>query len=414
MPFRIALSGLNAASADLKTTGNNIANASTVGFKSSRTEFVDVFSVGFGGISKTAIGGGVELSSVTQQFSQGNIEFTNNNLDLGINGQGFFVLSDQGSTVYSRAGSFRLDREGFVVDSAENRLQVYPAATTATGTTFDTGNLSDLQLLTAAGPPAASTTVSILANLNATDTPPVTPFNPAAPTPDMYSASTSITLFDSQGSEHTGTTYFVKTAATNTWEAYLSIDGSPVTTGAPAAFETLVFDGSGNLVTPAAGTVAYSPFAVSGGADPLSLTYDFGGATQYGSPFAINSLNQDGFASGRLSGIDIDASGVVSARFTNGQSTIMGKVALADFNNPQGLSPQGNTAWADTFAAGDRRLGEAGGASFGLIQSGALESSNVDIAGELVNLITAQRNFQANAQVISTADTVTQTIINIR
>ena len=422
MPFRIALSGLNAASADLKATGNNIANANTTGFKASRTEFVDVFAVGYGGISATAIGGGTRLAAVTQQFSQGNVDFTDNNLDLAVNGQGFFVLSDSGSRVLSRAGAFSADRDGNIVNSSGHKLQVFPAVTSAGGTSFDTGRLADLQLSTSEGSPNATAQITSELNLDASEPVPSIPFNPAQS--ESYNSSTSVTVYDSLGTTHTATQYFRKESPNN-WNAYVYVDGNAVVPGAPIALEFTQQGGLDIAATDAlngGATISpgiYNPGATtfitaSGGATELSLNLDFSDLTQYGSSFAVNALSQDGFTTGRLSGVNIDAEGIISAAFTNGQSQILGKVALANVANPNGLSPQGDTVWQETFAAGDLILGEAGTASFGLMQSGALEGSNVDISAQLVNLITAQRNFQANAQVISTADTVTQTIINIR
>lgn len=418
MPFRIALSGLNAASADLKATGNNIANASTTGFKSSRTEFVDVFAVGYGGISQTAIGGGVRLAAVTQQFSQGNVDFTDNNLDIAINGQGFFVLSDAGARVLSRAGAFSPDRDGYVINSSGHRLQIFPATVGASGTSFDTGSLADLQLSTSEGTPRATDEIASRLNLDASETPPVIAFNPllATPDPESYNRSTSLTIYDSLGAKHNATQYFVKNGP-NDWSVYLNIDGETVA-GSPAS---LIFTNQGVVDQTASsganGVITLGPtstIAGTTGAAEITLDLDFSAVTQYGSPFAVSALQQSGYATGRLSGIDIDSAGIVSARYTNGQSLTLGKVALANVANPQGLSPLGDTVWGETYGAGDLILGEAGTSSFGLMQSGALEGSNVDIAAELVNLITAQRNFQASAQVISTADTVTQTIINIR
>ena len=432
MPFRIALSGLNAASADLKATGNNIANANTTGFKASRTEFVDVFAVGYGGISSTAIGGGTRLAAVTQQFSQGNVDFTDNNLDMAVNGQGFFVLSDSGSRVLSRSGAFSSDRDGYIINSSGHRLQVFPAVNSAGGTSFDTGRLADLQLSTSEGAPRATDQITSELNLDASEPVPAVPFDPTSP--ESYNSSTSVTVYDSLGTTHTATQYFRKEAPNN-WSAYVYVDGQPVDPDgvAPAVATpvSLVFTQQGALdtvLTDAANvgppdlTVTpgvYSPGSTTfifptGGALELDMNIDVRNLTQYGSPFSVNELSQSGFSTGRLSGISIDAEGVISAAYTNGQSQILGKVALANVSNPQGLSPQGDTVWQETFAAGDMVLGEAGTSSFGLMQSGALEGSNVDISAELVNLITAQRNFQANAQVISTADTVTQTIINIR
>lgn len=421
MPFQIALSGLNAASSDLKVTGNNIANASTTGFKSSRAQFADVYATSLGGVSGTAIGGGVSLSSVAQQFAQGNIEFTNNSLDLAINGEGFYVLSDGGSQIYSRAGAFSVDQNGYVVNSSSQRLQVYsPIGNSSTA--FNTGSLSDLAISLTEGAPNPTANVDMAINLNASDTSAGTTaaFNPAVPS--TYDYSTSYTTYDSLGAQHTATMYFLKdNAATNTWHTWLYADNGTgstnVTRGGGSAFSTLTFAADGSLATvngAAATTQAYDTLAMTNGAAPLALTLDFTDLTQYGGDYAVNSLSQDGFATGRLTGLEIGDTGVVSARYTNGQSTALGKIALANFANVQGLQQLGDTSWAETFGSGGAILGEAGTASFGLLQSGALESSNVDIAEQLINLITAQRNFQANSQVISTADTVTQTIINIR
>ncbi|GBE09587.1 flagellar hook protein FlgE [bacterium BMS3Bbin12] len=406
MSFRIALSGLGAATADLNTVSNNIANASTVGFKSSRAEFGDVYAVSAQGIASNAIGSGVRLQKVAQQFKQGNVEFTNKNLDLAINGQGFFALSDNGDLAYTRAGAFSVDKSGYVVDPKGRRLQVFPPGTQPG--TFNTGTLSDLQLASTLGAPKATGNVALGLNLPAAATPPATaPFDPADST--TYNRSTAITMYDSLGTAHTATTYYLKTTTPNQWTTYLYIDGNQVTTGGnPSA--TLQFDSSGRLVSPATGKITYDTDSTTG----ITPTLDYSSSTQYGSGFAVNSLTQDGFAAGRLSGINIDGTGVVQARFTNGQSQDLGKVALANFANPGGLQQLGNTSWAETFSSGAQLLGEAGTASFGSIQSGALEGSNVNLTKQLVNMIIAQRDFQANAKVITASNAITQTIINIR
>jgi len=433
MPFRIALSGLDAASTDLQVTGHNIANAATNGFKESRAEFADIYANSVSDVSTTAAGRGVRVTRVAQQFSQGNIDFTANNLDLAINGEGFFVLEDtSGNITYTRAGAYSADREGNVVDHAENRLQVFlPDGTGG----FNTGSTADLQLPLLSGSPSATTTVTSSLNLDPTTTAiaATTGFDPTQPT--TYDNATSTTVYDSLGVAHTMTMYYREHPTTANswlvWSTVLDTDGTTVlpldpTTGAstaapasagyPAAVMT--FDTSGALVpsvgsVDANGDVAYNAEAITGAA-ALSLTFDYSDTTQYGSSFAINDLTQDGYAPGRLSGVDIDNSGIVFARFTNGQSDPLGMVALAKFNNQQGLRQLGDTSWAETFESGDVQMGQPGTSSLGLIQSGGLENSNVDIAEQLVNLITAQRNFQANAQVITTADTITQTIINIR
>ena len=411
MSFDIALSGLNASTTDLEVIGNNIANAGTHGFKESRAEFGTLFSSAIQD-GAAAVGQGVNVTRVAQQFSQGSVDFTSNNLDLALSGQGFFVMeSPEGSTSYTRAGAFSVDRLGNVINHANDRLQVYPAATGTDGSTiFNTGVLQDLVLPTTPSQPSATTSLNASLNLNSTMTAPVAAFNPADAT--SYNSSTSVSVYDSLGNPHTSTLYFRKTGA-NTWEGYQYVDGVNVTYGGAASFP-LAFSSSGILTTPAGGTLTMDAHTPAGGAGAMNMTLDFGGTTQFGAEFSVNDLSQDGYSSGRLAGVDIDAAGVVFARYTNGQSAALGKVALAKFNNQQGLRQVGDTGWAESYESGVVQLGEANTSSFGQIQSGALEASNVDIAEQLVKLITAQRNFQANSEAISANDTVTQSIINIR
>jgi flagellar hook protein FlgE len=400
MPFAVALSGLNAASSDLSVTANNIANANTTGFKASRAEFADVFAVG-----AQNIGNGVALSSVTQEFTQGGVDFTDRGLDLAISGEGFFTMNDNGVVSYTRAGSFGVDRDGYVVNAQGQRLQIFPRATNGS---FNTGTLSDLRLATADSPPQATSRIEFGINLPANATVPTVPvFDPA--NASSYNHSTAVTIYDSLGAAHTATAYFVKTATANQWEARFYVDGTAV-----GGANTLTYSSLGVLTAPVGGGVVLPAYAPTNGAAAINLTADLLTSTQYGSQFGVNLLSQDGFASGRLSSIDVDGNGVIFARFTNGRSEPLGQVALSNFANPQGLRQLGDTSWSETFTSGDAVRGSPGTGSLGLIQSGALESSNVDLTEQLVNMITAQRNFQANAQMISTADQVTQTIINIR
>jgi flagellar hook protein FlgE len=410
MPFRTALSGLNAASTDLRVIGNNVANAGTTGFKKSRTEFADVYPASNIGTSANAVGSGVQVADIAQQFSQGILGFSSNALDLGINGQGFFLLSDSGSTVYSRAGAFHTDDSGYVINSGNQRLQVYQAD--AAGNI--TGALGDLYLDPSDIAPSATTTVDVGVNLDASATAPTAAFDPTDAT--SYNHSTSLTVYDSLGNSHLATAYYRKTGA-GTWDSYLFVNGNPVRGGPPYTADALQFDTTGALTVPAAGTITYPAYNPGTGAANLVLTLDYGSAspsTQYGGSFSVNNLTQDGFASGRLRGVDIGETGLVFARYTNGQSRTLGQVALANFANPNGLRQLGDTAWAESADSGAALVGAPGTSSLGLVQSGALEGSNVDLTEQLVNMITAQRNFQANAQVITTADTITQTIINIR
>ncbi|MEJ2609217.1 MAG: flagellar hook protein FlgE [Candidatus Thiodiazotropha sp.] len=422
MAFRIALSGLDAASTDLEVTGNNIANASTVGFKESRAEFADIYANSISDVSRSVPGRGVRVSRVAQQFAQGSTEFTSNNLDLALNGEGFFVLeSSAGDRSYTRAGAFSVDNEGYVVDQASSRLQVFPRIG-ATGNLFNTGSTTDLNIPVLSGTPQATSNVEASINLDASEEIPVDTLDPTAATftfpPDTttYNHSTATTVYDSLGAAHTTTMFYVKTAD-NEWDIFTFVDGDNITVGGNTS-AAIQFTDTGALEVStgdvdALGNILYDTYTPTGGAADIEITFDYSLISQYGADFAINELTQNGYTSGRLSGVEVDESGIIFARFTNGQSEPLGKVALARFTNKQGLNQNGDTTWAESFSSGDVQLGEAGTGSFGEIQSGALENSNVDLAQQLVNLITAQRNYQANAQVITTSDAVTQTIINI-
>jgi flagellar hook protein FlgE len=399
MSFQVALSGLNAASTDLQITSNNIANANTNGFKTSRGEFADVYSG-----DAVGIGNGVRLSDVRQEFTQGNVEITSRQLDLAISGNGFFITSDNGSLLYSRVGAFGLDADGIVQNAEGERLQVYPPVEGSAA--FNTGALSDLRITTDTSPPVASTQVEMSINLPANATAPVVaPFD--ASDPLSYNHSTSTILFDSLGVSHTASYFFTKTAPG--WSVDMTFDGNSV--GGPQPF---TFDSTGAIATPVGGNIAFPPVDPLNGGNLLTVDLALADTTQYGADFTVNSLNPDGQAAGRLRGIEVSQTGVVFARFSNGVSSALGKVALANFSNAEGLQKISDTSFQETFASGVAQRGEATESNFGLLQSGALEASNVDLTEQLVRLITAQRLFQANAQVISTEDSVTQTIINIR
>ena len=407
MGFNVSLSGINAANADLNVTANNIANVNTTGFKQSRAEFADLFSATSYGLSKNAVGSGVRLTNVAQQFSQGNNEQTGRSLDMAISGEGFFTLTMNGTRVYSRAGNFQTDASGFVVNPQGARLQVF--APNADGTNFDAGRLVDLQLLTTDSPPKQTSEVKVGFTLPANaKQPTVTTFDPTDS--NSYNHSTGgVTVYDSLGVSHTQTSYFVKTANANEWEVHNSVDGQAA--GAPTLLQ---FSNSGALTSPANGTIALDPFTPSTGAGVLNMTLDVTGSTQYGEKFALRDTRQDGYASGKLTEISIANDGVVYARYSNGDDQALGQVALTNFNNPQGLQNLGNNVWSETNASGSPRTGAPDSSDLGQIQSGSLEASTVDLTEQLVNMIVAQRNFQANAQMVSTQDQITQTIINIR
>ena len=421
MAFDTAVSGIKASSSSLGIIGNNIANAGTTGYKQSRGEFADVYAVSVTGSTNNE-GKGVAVTGVTQSFTQGNIRFTDNVLDMAINGQGFFVLNDNGSNVYSRAGNFQVDRSGFVVNPAGNRLVAFN--TTADGT--PTSELVDLRIDQSLIQPQETSSVEVVANLDSRETPPAVAWPgagfdafatpPTAPTPDMYNASTSVTVWDSLGNSHVQSLYFVKTGTSNQWNVYSLIDG--VSQTGP---DTMTFDSSGQLPSGSvpfnvniAGWTPLDSTGAANGAAAQSFTLDLTDITQFGSEFSVGNIVQDGFTTGQLRGVEVGDNGVVFARFTNGQSRSLGQLALAQFNNDSGLQPIGGTSWAETFASGQPTLGAAGSSGLGAVQSGALEDSNVEVTQQLVNMIVAQRNFQANAKMIQTEDTVTQTVINLR
>ena len=406
MAFNSSLSGMRAANADLNVTSHNIANVNTSGFKESRAEFAEVFSTTGYGLLQNGIGAGVRVTNVAQQFSQGDINQTGRYLDLAIDREGFFSVSYNGTNVYTRAGIFQRDSNGFVTTPDGYRLQVFPPR--ADGVGFDTGNLVDLQLLTTDSAPSPTTNVDLGVTLpgNAAQ-PTIAPFSPTDSA--SYNETTSVTVYDSLGVAHQQAVYYVKTANPNEWQMHTYVDGASM--GAPT---TVQFDNNGTLTAPANGLVTLAPFTPSTGAGVLNMTMNISGTTQYGEQFAKRIQNQDGYATGKLNEFSVSPEGVVYARYSNGVDRAIGQVGLANFTNPQGLVSQGNNTWTHSFASGEPRIGAPGTSDFGQVASGALEASTVDLTEQLVNMIVAQRNFQANSQMLSTQDQITQTVINIR
>jgi len=407
MAFNTSLSGIHAANADLGVTSHNIANVNTSGFKESRAEFSDIFQSTSYGLAQNSIGSGVRLSQVSQQFKRGPINRTERNLDLAIAGEGFFTLSLNGTRAYSRAGNFHPDQNGYVINPQGARLQVF--APNANGNGFNAGQMLDLKLETTTSPPRATKTVALGFTLPANAKEPKVKEFDVADSNSYNHSSGGVTIYDSLGVSHVQTSYFVKTENANEWQVHSYVDGKKVGDAV-----TLKFDDKGELIDPADGKIALGSFTPDTGASDLALSLDIMGATQYGEAFALRSNAQDGAASGKLNEISIDGSGIVYARYSNNADVALGQVALTTFANPQGLQQQGNNLWAQTYTSGDPRTGAPGTADFGAIEAGALEGSTVDLTEQLVNMIVAQRNFQANAQMISTQDQVTQTVLNLR
>jgi flagellar hook protein FlgE len=420
MGFQQGLSGLNAAQKNLDVIGNNVANASTVGFKSGQAQFADVFAASLTGAGTAPVGLGVKVAAVAQQFTQGNITTTNNPLDLAINGGGFFQVYDAaGTPFYSRNGQFQLDKDGYIVNNQGFRLSGYPAD--ASGTIFP-GAQSPILINTADIAPVATGTGTgaqgILGNINLDsrdDTLISADFD--AGNPLTYNRSTALSVYDSQGNPHTLTLYFVKTASSQ-WDIYTAITPpggtlTPLqTAGSPAS--TMTFGTDGQLTGGAIYNQLISAATLGTGAADLNFDVDFTGSTQFGSNFSVNSLTQDGYASGKLTGFVISPDGVLLGRYSNGQSKSLAQVVLASFRNPQGLQPIGDNLWVESSSSGAALIGAPQNGQFGAIQSAAVEDSNVDLTAELVNMITAQRVYQANAQTIKTQDAILQTLVNLR
>ena len=419
MSFGIPLSGLDAASSSLDVIANNISNSNTTGFKDSRSNFADIYAQGSLSLSQNQIGEGVQVQAVEQQFGQGNISQTGNNLDLALNGNGFFIVKDGAGLSYTRNGTFSLDRQGFLVNGDGQQVQAYPAIAGGGGT-FNQGALSSLQLTPTMNTPQPTSTGTLGVNLTANSPlidPTTTPLVVTDPT--TYTSTTSTAVYDSLGVQHTGSFYFTAVATpvgapagtAATWNVNMYVDGK--STGAP---QTLTFNSSGALTAPSPAKLTFTDPAANlgNGAAALTMAFDFGTTTQFGSPFGVNSITQNGYSSGQLSGINVDASGIVSASYSNDQSVQVGQLALANFPDPNGLAPVGNSNWRQTYASGAPVQGASGTSTLGTIQSGALESSNVDMTKQLVDMNVAQRTFQANAQVITTNDQITQTILQIK
>lgn len=436
MGFQQGLSGLNAAAKNLDVIGNNVANASTVGFKASRAEFQDIYAAALNGAGVNQIGIGVNLGAVAQQFTQGNISTTENPLDLAINGPGFFQVTDGvNPTVYTRNGQFKISREGYIVNNDGLKLLGYPADGTGV---IQPGIAGVLQLPTAGIAPQRTNDITLEFNVDSRV--PIT--LPAAGgvilnDPTTYNNATSLAVYDTKGQDTALTLYFQKasvdaTTGDTTWNVYATANGTPV--AVDSAGNGITLDAAGNpqqpwttIVFPRDGGAPTTPNALlnldipastnAQGAPALdipNIQVNLLGANENASPFAVTNVLQDGYAPGQLSGILIEGNGIVTARYSNGQSKPAGQIEMANFRNPQGLQPLGGNTWARTFASGDAVLGTPSVGNFGKLQSGSLEDSNTDLTLELVNMVTAQRIYQANAQTIRTQDQVLQTIVQLR
>ncbi|MFT0171894.1 flagellar hook protein FlgE [Paraburkholderia mimosarum] len=412
MGYQQGLSGLHASANDLDVIGNNIANANTTGFKQSTAQFADVYANTIATSVGNQIGLGAALSTVQQDFAQGTINTTGQALNVAINGNGFFQMSNNGTITYSRNGVFQLNKNGFITDAAGHDLMGYAANSTGV---VNTAQTVPLQVPTTNIAPLATKNITAQLNLNAqATTPTTTPFSATDST--SYTYSTSITTYDTLGGTQQVNMYFVKDATSGQWDVYAG------QSGAVSKLGTAQFSSAGALqsitaTAPATtnGTTSFS-FSINptdGSTTPQALTLDFTGTTQYGSANGVNSLAQDGYASGTLANFSIGSDGTITGNYSNGQTMALGQIVLANFNNPNGLIDLGGNQYQETNASGVAQVSTPGSTNHGTLTGGALEASNVDLTNQLVDLITAQRNYQANAQTIKTQQTVDQTLLQM-
>ncbi len=430
MGFQTGLAGLNAATKNLDIIGNNIANANTVGAKSSRAEFAALVSSAGSGGTDVGQGIGVAVAAVSQQFTQGSINITGNSLDVAINGGGFFqITTSDGKDAYTRDGQFKLNREGNLVTNQGANVLGYTLDTLGQPTSVTPGKL----VVPTGAPIAAGQTGAITLEMNldarsavAASATPVTP---------RTTYGTSVTTFDSQGLEVPLNLYFVRVASTaasaagatpvvaasDNYEVYDSLTATsplsydPGTTPTPLPTLTLKFDATGKLLSPSGSTLPKITIPTPNSITPdIVATLDISKVTQYASSFAVNRSTQDGYTAGDLTGVSIDQTGVLETKYSNGQTKRLAQLTLADFRNPQGLTPISGGAWVETFASGQPIQGLPTQGKFGELRSGAVEDSNVDLTAELVAMMTAQRSYQANVQTIKTQDQALQALVNLR
>lgn len=425
MGFQQGLSGLNAASKNLDVISNNIANVGTVGFKSSRTEFSDVYATATFGANNLQAGLGAQTVSVAQQFAQGGLSVSSNPLDVAISGNGFFRLSGEAGNTYTRSGQFRMDKDGFLVTNTGENVTGYTNLTLDSAfNVVGTSNLGNIQIDLDGINAQATTDLSLNVNLNSSAVPPgslTPPIAFDATVPASYNYSTSVSVYDSLGTEHTIRYFFVKEdAVPNTWTAYAYLDntapglipaGDQMDLGGPAGGHTMSYSNTGNLTGGLTATNA--PVTISG-ALPLTIDMDFTGSSQYFGGSGVNSVSQNGFQSGSLVGLGIGDDGVISGRYSNGVNQPLQQLVLVTFRNPQSMVPVGQSQWVATLDAGSETINKPGEGVAGLIQASSVEDSNTDLTGELVNLIIAQRLYQANAQSITAQSTILQTLVNLR
>jgi flagellar hook protein FlgE len=410
MSYQTGLSGLSAASTDLDVIGNNIANANTVGFKSSTAQFADMYANAVMTAANNQVGIGTRLSTVQQDFSNGTFTKTDRPLDIAINGNGFFQLSNNGALVYSRNGVFHLDKSGAIENAQGLPLMGYSPGPDGR---MNTGSVGPIMVSSASLPPTATKTISAAFNLDSQDPVPTNPFNPSDPT--SYSYGQPMSVYDSLGGSQSINVYFVK-KATGSYDVYGTSGNPPAPVGPnpSGSMGTITFDSSGRLTSPNASALTFSiPNAADNGATTQNLSLNLTGTTQYAAKNGVTELLPDGNSSGQLTAFSVGEDGTLTGSYSNGATLVLGQVALATFSNPNGLADMGNNLYAQTGDSGAAQVSSPGSTNHGVLLGGQTEDSNVDLTHQLVDLITAQRNYQANSQTIKTQQTVDQALINL-
>lgn len=421
MSFQHGLSGLSVASTNLDVVGNNVANANTIGYKQSQAQFTDIYANSLAGAGHSEVGIGSKVAAIAQAFNQGDISPTSNPLDIAINGQGFFRMSDQGVISYSRNGQFQIDKNGFIVDSKGTNLTGYA---TDANQNIVSNQPTNLKITTSDLPPKVTSTFEWGFNLDSRKSgPSITTFN--ANNAKSYTNTSSGTVIDSLGNPHTLAIFFQKSSSTpNEWQAYATIDGKVDAAGLPvgvtldsAGSKPMTFNEKGIMTAPTGSiNVSVDLNAINptlGAESPFDFTLDLTKTTQFGSDFGINSITQNGYTSGRLSSFQASVDGIIQGIYTNGQTRTLGQVVLASFVNPHGLNPVGDGRWLETPESGQPLVGIPKTGTLGVLQPSAVEDANVDLTAELVKMITAQRMYQANAKTIETQDAILQTLVNL-
>ncbi len=447
MSFQQGLSGLNVSSKALDIISNNVANTNTAGFKSGSAIFADVFAASLtGSVSGKQTGAGSTLSAVRQTFTQGNLTTTNNPLDLAINGDGFFIVGrPDGPDVYTRNGQFELNKEGFIITPTGEKLMGFQSLSAVNQLPTPVGGLKEILVPIIGSQPQSTSRVNIGGNMDANALSPAEAYPQLfAPTDTFplpsasdwrdarsYNYSTSIEAFDSLGKSHELTFYFTKLNPTittpaqqNTWTVHTSIDGayplgvdpSGITVDATKMW-TLKFDQNGTVASvagPSSTSPLLVPADVTPDALPMKFHADFTNMRQIGGPYLINELTQNGYTGGQLAGVSVGRDGIVTGRYTNGETVALAQLAIQTFRNPNALNSLGNNYWEATLESGLTAPTKPGEGVGGVISSGMVEDANVELTQELVQMIIQQRNYQANAQSIKAQDQILQTLVNLR